>query len=91
MWSGKERYMTQKEIEKCYNVSKVASQNEGSPMNDERIGDAIGAIILGVVGGILLAALARYLSRRYRCPVCGTEIQYGVNPCPHCRTILNWV
>ena len=57
--------------------------------NGQNIGDVIGAIILGIVGGIVLAELAKRMTRS-RCPVCQTEIQYGVSHCPQCYTLLSW-
>lgn len=56
----------------------------------KNIGEAIGAILLGIVGGIALAAVLKYFSHP-KCPVCHNQIQAGVSPCPFCCTALRWV
>lgn len=53
------------------------------------IGAVIGAIILGIVGGVVLTALLEQLSR-YRCPVCQQEIRRGISYCPNCHIALRW-
>lgn len=58
--------------------------------NGERnIGAAIGAIILGIVGGMVLVALLDQFGR-YRCPVCQQQIQRDVSYCPNCHVALRW-
>jgi len=55
----------------------------------QNVGTAIGAIILGILGGIVLAALLDQFGR-HRCPVCQQQIQRGVNYCPNCHIALRW-
>lgn len=62
--------------------------------NEERdigaaIGTAIGAIILGVLGGLALKAVVDYIGRP-KCPVCERHVRPGVNQCPKCHTVLRW-
>lgn len=49
----------------------------------------LGGIILGVLGGIALAAIIDALIGT-RCPVCGGRIEEGVPVCPHCHSALEW-
>lgn len=53
------------------------------------LGEAIGTIIVGILGGIALAALLEWLIGP-RCPVCQEQIHRGVSFCPHCQTPLTW-
>lgn len=55
----------------------------------EGIGEIIAGIILGILGGMALAALLRYLSGS-KCPQCNQNIPYKANPCPKCGTPLRW-
>jgi hypothetical protein len=53
------------------------------------LGEAIGAIILGIVGGLALGAILEAINRP-RCPVCQQQIQRGIDYCPNCHTLLRW-
>jgi len=54
-------------------------------------GEAIAAIILGVLGGILLAAiLSSIFSKKYRCPNCNNFVTKGTPCCPACNAALRW-
>lgn len=51
------------------------------------VGEAIAAIIVGILGGIALSELLSALLKR-RCPVCGKPIPNGANSCPYCHTVV---
>ena len=51
--------------------------------------DLIAGLVLGVVGGLTLAALYKYLFGG-KCPQCNQTIPYKANPCPKCGTHLRW-
>lgn len=63
-----------------------SSQGTGSQGN---LGEAIAVIILGILGGMALAALLEQFTRT-RCPVCQNQIQRGLSPCPYCLSPLRW-
>lgn len=52
-------------------------------------GSAVGAAILGIVGGIAIAAILDALTSP-KCPVCKNAVQRGVPVCPHCSSFLRW-
>ena len=56
----------------------------------KRVGEAIGAIALGILGGLVAASLINYLSGRPTCPVCKQKIPREIKKCPHCETYLEW-
>ena len=49
----------------------------------------IAAISLGFIGGIALSKLLLYLLGS-NCPVCGVRLSYGDDPCPKCKSRLQW-
>lgn len=55
----------------------------------KNVGEAIGTIILGIVGGMALAALVDYLTG-YQCPVCQQRIRRSMSRCPNCHSELRW-
>ena len=56
-----------------------------------KIGTATIAISLGILGGMPITTLLSALfSPNPKCPVCNKPISQGVNPCPHCHTVLKW-
>lgn len=52
-------------------------------------GEALGVLLLAVVGGLALASILDYFNKP-SCPVCRKKIEQGITPCPHCRTVLRW-
>lgn len=52
-------------------------------------GEFIGAAIVGIVGGLFIAAILDSLFSP-KCPVCKQTIPKGANPCPKCQTSLRW-
>lgn len=53
------------------------------------LGEAIGAIFLGILGGLALGAILEALSKP-KCPVCGNPIEKEAIICPHCSAWLQW-
>ena len=53
------------------------------------VGSAIGAVALGIIGGIIAAAIINAL-RPIRCPGCQNTIQRGIQRCPTCGIFLQW-
>lgn len=56
----------------------------------KRVGEAIGAIALGILGGLVAASIINYLAGRSICPVCKKDIHREIRRCPHCGTYLEW-
>jgi len=56
----------------------------------KQVEEAIGAIVLGILGGLVAASIINYLTKRSTCPVCKQPIQQGITRCPHCQTFLEW-
>jgi hypothetical protein len=52
--------------------------------------EIVGAIFLGIVGGLIAAAILDALIGTVPCPVCNQRIRRGTTPCPHCQTTLRW-
>lgn len=52
-------------------------------------GVAVGAILLGILGGMILAAVLDRFGN-YKCPVCHKQIQRGASNCPNCHVALRW-
>jgi len=52
------------------------------------IGEAILAIIIGIIFGLLLVAIL--VAGTTKCPICGERIKKRQNPCPHCHCSLRW-
>jgi len=50
---------------------------------------ALGGMVLGILGGILAAAVLDALLKP-KCPICKEVIQRGVPTCPHCGSFLQW-
>jgi hypothetical protein len=57
--------------------------------NGGKVGEAIGAILLGIIGGVALGAILEAVSKP-KCPVCKQTIEKGVPVCPHCSSCLTW-
>jgi hypothetical protein len=55
----------------------------------KEVGEAIGAIILGIVGGLALGAIIEAISKP-KCPVCNQTIEKNTAICPHCSASLQW-
>lgn len=55
----------------------------------KELGEAVGAILLGIVGGLALAAILEAVTKP-KCPVCKNTIEKGIAVCPHCQTWLQW-
>lgn len=55
----------------------------------KEFGEAIGAILLGILGGLALAAILEALTKP-KCPVCKHTIEKGITICPHCQASLQW-
>ena len=51
--------------------------------------NALGAVVLGVLGGIAVAAILSALTGA-KCPVCNNQLIRGVRECPHCHAPLRW-
>ena len=56
----------------------------------KRVGEVVGAVALGIIGGLVAASIVNYLTRQYECPSCRQQITQGVRKCPHCKTYLEW-
>ena len=56
---------------------------------DDGLLEAIGTVVLGILGGIAFAAILEALSGS-RCPVCNAQVQRNSNQCPNCHTPLEW-
>ena len=56
-------------------------------------GDAIGAVLLGILGGAIGAYIVKKLLENMPvpCPKCKKPIQEGVKRCPHCGAYVEWV
>lgn len=55
----------------------------------EDILETIIAIVLGLVGGLALAAFLSYVLPPL-CPGCNEKISQGARSCPHCHIALRW-
>ena len=53
------------------------------------LGEAVGAIILGIVGGLALGAIIEAVTKP-KCPVCHNTIEKETIVCPHCSSWLQW-
>jgi hypothetical protein len=49
----------------------------------------IGAILIGLLGGMAAIALLLLLSKP-KCPHCHNDIEKGTPICPHCNIPLQW-
>jgi len=47
------------------------------------------AIVLGLVGGLFLAAILSAILPPL-CPGCNEKIRQGTSSCPHCHIALRW-
>jgi len=68
----------------------ITSSRERKMTDSKQIEEAIGAIILGIFGGMIAASIINYLTKRSTCPVCKQQIKQGTNRCPYCQTYLEW-
>lgn len=57
--------------------------------NGKDLSALLGGILLGILGGIVAAAIINALAEP-KCPGCQRVIQQGVPTCPHCGTFLQW-
>ncbi|HEX9896425.1 MAG TPA: hypothetical protein VGA85_02020 [Dehalococcoidales bacterium] len=55
----------------------------------KELGEALGAIFLGIVGGLALASILEALTKP-KCPVCKNTVEKGTVICPHCSAWLQW-
>ena len=58
--------------------------------NGKKVGEALGAIALGVIGGLIAASIINYLLDRPKCPVCKKQIPRRALQCPYCKSYLEW-
>ncbi len=59
------------------------------PEDSRDVGEAIGGILLGIIGGIALGAILEAISKP-KCPVCKQPIEKDTIICPHCSSWLQW-
>lgn len=59
-------------------------------MSNGKAGEVLGAIVVGVLGGLIAAAIIDALIGNASCPACHQQVRRGVTPCPHCGTTLRW-
>jgi hypothetical protein len=53
--------------------------------------EAVLAILLGIVGGIiLLVVLAALFAKKEYCPSCNAEISRNMSKCPQCGSEIRW-
>ncbi len=52
-------------------------------------GNTVGAILVGIVGGIVAAAILDAITTP-KCPICKQNIQQGAPVCPNCGRLLQW-
>ncbi len=66
--------------------------DKGEQQGSEGVGDSLGKIALGILGGVFVAKLLQRFSESNQasCPVCGNQIHRGIDICPHCHTGLRW-
>jgi predicted amidophosphoribosyltransferase len=53
-------------------------------------GEILGAILVGVLGGLIAVAIIDALTGNASCPTCHQQVKKGVTSCPHCGTTLRW-
>lgn len=58
--------------------------------DDGNAGEALGAIVLGIVGGLAALAFLDAIFGTTSCPVCQNRVRRGVTRCPNCQTLLRW-
>ena len=66
--------------------------DKGEQRGSESVGDSVGKIALGILGGVFVAQLLKRFSESHyaNCPVCGNQIHRDIEMCPHCHTGLRW-
>jgi len=59
-------------------------------MSNRNVATAVIAIAGLILGALLLKAIFEPNAHGYRCPECNLVIRKYANPCPRCRTELDW-
>jgi len=59
-------------------------------MSDRNVATGAIAIAAVILGALLLKAIFDRNAHGYRCPRCNLIIRRYANPCPRCRTELDW-
>ena len=70
-------------------TSRTLKQCRGFMANGKDLSNLIGGILLGILGGIVAAAIINALTAP-KCPHCQGVVQRGVPRCPHCDIFLVW-